>query len=216
MNKNSIPDLHARQSALDITQSFLVQAPAGSGKTELLPQRFLKLLAYVETPEEIIAIPFTNKAAAEMRSRIIAALEKAETLLEPESTHEKSTWTLAKTVLKQSQLKNWHLREHPNRLRILTMDALSLQIAQKLPISSKLGAQLDIADDPQPLYQEAAKMILLAPPKEAPWLEDIKTLLLYLDNDYYRLESLLVTLLSKRDQWLPLMMLGNDNTETRA
>ena len=216
MSINTIPDLQARQSALDITQSFLVQAPAGSGKTELLTQRFLKLLSFVETPEEIIAITFTNKAAAEMRSRIIAALEKAESLPEPSSAHEKATWLLAKAVLKQSQLKNWHLREHPNRLRILTLDALSLQIAQKLPISSKLGAQLDIAEDPESLYQHAAKMILLSPPKDAPWLEDIKTLLLYLDNDYYRLETLLTTLLSKRDQWLPLIMLGNNTVEKRA
>ncbi|MES2204871.1 MAG: UvrD-helicase domain-containing protein [Pseudomonadota bacterium] len=216
MNNRVIPDLHARQSALDITRSFLVQAPAGSGKTELLTQRFLKLLAYVETPEEIIAITFTNKAAAEMRSRIIAALEKAALLPEPESGHEKSTWILAKTVLQQSQLKSWHLREHPNRLRLLTMDALSLQIAQKLPISSKLGAQLDIADDPKSLYQEAVKMILLSPAKDSPWLEDIKILLLYLDNNYVKLEALLISLLGKRDQWLPLMMLGNDNIEKRA
>lgn len=216
MSKIAVPDLQARQSALDISRSFLVQAPAGSGKTELLTQRFLKLLAYVETPEEIIAITFTNKAAAEMRSRIIAALEKAEFFPEPENDHEKATWTLAKTVLKQSQRKNWHLREHPNRLRILTMDALSLQIAQALPISSKLGAQLDIADEPAFLYQQAAKMILLSPPKNAPWLEAIKTLLLYLDNDYYRAESLLVNLLAKRDQWLPLMMLSNNHEEKRT
>ncbi len=215
LKMTNIPDFQARALALDVTNSFLVQAPAGSGKTELLTQRFLKLLACVETPEEVIAITFTNKAAAEMRSRIISALEKADTTLAPQSEHEKTTWELAQAISKRSAGKNWNLQQHPNRLKILTMDALSLQIAQKLPISSKLGAQLAIAEDPHSLYQQAAKTILLSPPKDAPWLEDIKILLLYLDNDYYRLESLLITLLSKRDQWLPLMMLGNDANEKR-
>ena len=97
-------DDRAREEALDVGRSFIVQAPAGSGKTELLIQRYLKLLAVVEHPEEVLAITFTRKAAAEMQLRVIEALQKALRNEVPTEPHEVITADAAAEVLARDKL----------------------------------------------------------------------------------------------------------------
>ena len=70
----TVVDKEARTQALDPSTSFIVQAPAGSGKTGLLTQRYLVLLAHVEAPEEILAMTFTRKAAGEITHRVLQRL----------------------------------------------------------------------------------------------------------------------------------------------
>ena len=60
---------------LDITKSVIISAPAGSGKTEKLARRYVSLLLSGSQIEHILAITFTEKAAAEMKERILTILE---------------------------------------------------------------------------------------------------------------------------------------------
>src|SRR5690349_871274 len=120
----AIPDAAERYLALDPAHSFIVQAPAGSGKTTLLIQRYLKLLACVDAPEEIVAITFTRKAAAEMRTRVLAALEIEKKPTDAETAHEKLNRELSAAVLQRDRQAGWHIAENPQRLRIQTIDSL--------------------------------------------------------------------------------------------
>jgi ATP-dependent exoDNAse (exonuclease V) beta subunit len=150
----SVADQAQRQLALDPQKSFIVQAPAGSGKTELLIQRLLVLLARVNVPQEVLAITFTKKAANEMRERVINALKEASNTPEPEAAHKRHTWRLAKKVLEQDEKLQWHLLSNPNQLRIQTIDSLCAFLTRQLPLLSHFGSQPDIADMPEYLYKK--------------------------------------------------------------
>lgn len=196
-----IADHLQREQALNPQHSFIVQAPAGSGKTELLTRRYLVLLAQVKYPEEIIAITFTRKAAAEMRLRVLEALQLAQ-LPAPDVDHAHQTWELARAALQQQEKMQWNLLANPNRLRIQTIDSLCSSLTRQMPILSRFGAQPDIAEDANKLYQSAAREILNSLEHETPWTNSLVNLLLHLDNDHEKVEQLLADMLKRRDQWL--------------
>lgn len=210
-----IQDQPQRDRALDPRQSFIVQAPAGSGKTELLTQRFLVLLAHVKQPEEILAITFTKKSAAEMRARIINSLKSACYDPKPESAHAQKTWQLAQNALKQNDALSWNLLDNPNRLRIQTIDSFNVYLTRQLPILSNFGAPPEIADNADALYREAVQEFLSHLEEDVFWADAIAQLLLHMDNNLNNVETLLINLLAKRDQWLPYITLNATDPELR-
>ena len=191
-------DDDARATVLDVSRSFIVEAPAGSGKTELLLQRFLALLARVERPEAIVAMTFTRKAAGEIRDRILVALRGAGAP-PPTEPHLALTWRLAREALQRDAALGWNLIAHPARLQVHTIDALCMALARQAPLAVKLGAMPRMIERAEALYAEAAREELEeASASDPAW----RSLLDYLDNDAERLVGLLAGLLGRREQWL--------------
>jgi ATP-dependent helicase/nuclease subunit A len=203
-----IKDHEQRQQATDPTQSFIVQAPAGSGKTELLTQRYLRLLANVQAPEQIIALTFTRKAANEMRERILAALQKAERKDKPTSTHQATTQNYATKALHQDHHLGWQILNQPSRLRVVTIDSLCQRLVQAKPLQPHSLSFNAITDKPQRHYVNAAQNCLSFASQQAPFQASIATLLYHLDNQPQRLITLFCSLLASRDQWLSALLVA--------
>jgi len=207
-------DAAARRRALDPAASFIVQAPAGSGKTALLTQRFLRLLALVDAPEQIVAITFTRKAAAEMRRRIVLALRGEEPAAHSDAEHDRLTRELAEAARVRAREKDWALEQHPARLRIHTIDAFCHSLAAQAPVLSRAGSELEIADDAREMYREAARRTLARVSSrdvQDSVLGDahgdaVATLLLHRDVQVLPTEQLIVGMLGRRDQWLPIVL----------
>ena len=199
-------DERARAEALDVSRSFIVQAPAGSGKTELLIQRYLRLLTVVRQPEEILAITFTNKAAKEMQLRVINALRCARDDVEAESTHERLTLSVAAEVMARDSEHDWQLIESPGRMRIETVDAFGAGIARSLPVSSGLGGtSATLADAGMiTIYREAAAATLDYLTASDDPGKAVECVLVHLDNHISLYIDYLARMLSSREQWLSI------------
>ena len=63
-------DTNQEQIVNSTAKNIIVSAGAGSGKTRVLTERVKHLIDIGVSPENIVCITFTNKAADEMRSRL--------------------------------------------------------------------------------------------------------------------------------------------------
>jgi ATP-dependent helicase/nuclease subunit A len=197
------PDQRERDRALAAQRSILVRAPAGSGKTDLLTRSFLRLLAQVDDPAEIVAITFTRAAAAEMRHRILDELEKAAQAAQEEPLDELSMAALAARALRHSVQRGWNLLELPAQLRISTIDSFCRELALQRPLLSSLGGGLDIAEHPRELYRRAAQRTLQTlGTADASLREALEALLLWRDNGWQEIEEQLIVMLEQRDRWM--------------
>ena len=104
-----------QKKAHDLNRHISVTAGAGSGKTAVLVHRYLKILLEKDLlPNQVVAITFTEKAAAELRQRIVKEVN-ARLQAEPHNTRLEEI----KTELLSAQISTIHafcsriLREYP-------------------------------------------------------------------------------------------------------
>ncbi|MBK5295274.1 MAG: UvrD-helicase domain-containing protein [Acidobacteriia bacterium] len=208
-------DHQQRQQALDPARSFIVQAPAGSGKTELLIQRYLVLLARAGDPESVLAITFTIKAAAEMRARVLQALRQAASAPEPAAPNDALTWRLARAVVEQDRRLGWSIESNHTRLRIQTIDALCVSITRRMPWLARFGAMPAIVEDAARYYEEAARDTLLLLEGNDRYADAVALVVSHLDNNLASAGRLLKEMLARRDQWLRHIGSGSDREHWR-
>jgi ATP-dependent helicase/nuclease subunit A len=191
-----LSDLYERKKALDTTQSFIVQAPAGSGKTELLTQRYLKLLALCNSPENAVVLTFTNKAVGELKERITQSLQMSE----PQEEHKKLSYDLAQKVLKRSDELGWDILNNNQRLTISTIDGLNAKIINNYPKNGDFSKKSVLKEEFESLefYENSAKLTLLEIDNE----ESVKNLLTNLDGNCESFISLVARMLKFRDKWI--------------
>ncbi len=213
------PDWRERERALDVSASWIVEAPAGSGKTGLLIQRYLKLLAYggIERPEQVLSITFTNAATEEIRDRVMSQLEAAAASTEVSGAFEETTRVLAEAVLRRDGEMGWGLLDAPRRLNVRTIDSVCGEIARALPVTSGGTAGTAPVEEPESMYREAGRRtLLLLGGEDALLNEALRTMLLHRDGSLADCESLIAEMLAARDQWGELVPLGRDElTEER-
>ena len=185
-------DQQARLQAVDPARSVILQAPAGSGKTTVLIERLLVLLAQAEAPEEILAITFTRKAAAEMALRVAQMLN--------------SQHPIAQAVRARSEARGWRLAENPGRLRIQTLDSLNRALALQMPLAARGTGSLNVLPQPGNAYRSAARRTLLDAQSEAALRPDVQLLFERMENDFARCETLIAAMLQKRTHWLPYLV----------
>jgi len=210
-------DRAARGRAIEPSGSYIVQAPAGSGKTSLLTLRYLRLLSDVECPEQIIAITFTRKAAAEMHHRILAALELASRPLRPGAEkHVAELHRCARLALERSRDRGWGLEHNPARLHVQTIDGLNHWLSRRLPLAARIGTSSALVDDARPLYAEAARRTVAMLDEDVPVAAALERLARALNHEPRLLAQLIEGMLGARELWLPKLLDGSDRKALRA
>ncbi|MBT8143203.1 MAG: UvrD-helicase domain-containing protein, partial [Gammaproteobacteria bacterium] len=180
-------NLHEWQDALDIERSFVIDGGAGTGKSELAFQRYLRLLAQADQPEEVLFLIDGKRRLHRVRRRLAAIVQSENSV----GLHEDELRA------RNSEL-SWNLAEQPDRLQVHTLGSLAAAIVASAPVASGCGAAVRLTDDPEGYYRIAARALLRTLDHDERVAPKLETLLLHLDNDLLRTERLLAGMLRRR------------------
>ena len=128
-----------------------LSASAGSGKTFALVVRYLALLFRGAKPSEILAITFTNKAAGEMRERVVSALGSMPPAMAPVVAEAAGLTEEALEARRPEVLRRFLQSD----LRIMTIDSFVQQILRKFCWYAGIEPDFEIAATPKERFFEA-------------------------------------------------------------
>ncbi len=173
-------DARARRLAVDPLRNVALEASAGTGKTRVLVDRYVRLLEAGVAPRNILAITFTRKAAAEMRQRVMATLRQR---------HREGGITD----------QRWReIRDAFGDIGISTIDAFCLSLLHEFPLEAGIDPGFDLADETEtPRFIEASLDSALAIGR-AISLDDSDVALLFTELGEPRLRKALTALLDRR------------------
>lgn len=153
--------------ALDPAVNAVVLAAAGTGKTWLLTSRILRLLLAGAEPGTILALTFTNKAASEIRERVLARARSL-ALASPEDLSAELTAIGAGESSRDSaRVLYERLLGDRRSIEISTFHGFCQTLLRRFPIESGIAPDFDVierADD----YVDAAWQQLLEEARRAP------------------------------------------------
>ncbi|BBG65298.1 ATP-dependent DNA helicase pcrA [Hydrogenimonas sp.] len=127
-----------------------LSASAGSGKTFSLVARYLSLLFGGANPSEILAITFTNKAAGEMRERVVASLES----IQPEMVREISRMSGVSEEEIERRRPRVLARFLSADLKIMTIDKFVHRVLRKFCWYAGVQSDFEIAAMPKEEFFE--------------------------------------------------------------
>jgi ATP-dependent exoDNAse (exonuclease V) beta subunit len=123
------PDQAARDFAVDPQNDVVLEASAGTGKTRVLVDRYVRLIEAGVDPRHILAITFTRKAAAEMRDRVLASLRARAR----DGVLAGDRWCA--------------LRARLNDIQISTIDAFCFSLLREFPLEGDVDPGFEVADE---------------------------------------------------------------------
>ncbi|WP_132993175.1 UvrD-helicase domain-containing protein [Gordonia zhaorongruii] len=133
-----------REAVLHEGVPLLIVAGAGSGKTAVLTRRIAYLLAERDvTPGQILAITFTNKAAAEMRERVIDLVGPRAAYMWVSTFHSTCVRILrAQSALLGNRNSNFSIYDADDSRRLLGMVVRDLNLDPKKFSPRGVGTQI--------------------------------------------------------------------------
>jgi ATP-dependent exoDNAse (exonuclease V) beta subunit len=213
-------DQAIRDRALDPQESFHLEAPAGSGKTTVLLDRFLALLSRVEAPEELLALTFTRKAAGELRTRVADLFRAREELGAAAPEPERRRRDLVQQAFRRHVDRTGYVGLL-ERLQIMTFHSFCARLLRLAPQEAGVPLEFRLLEDheEQWLKQEALEELqhrLADQPASHPVRLALVRRLVRLNNNWPRLAQELRELLGRRDGLGEFLQLARASRQEKA